>query len=105
MEVNFKNEFYDPLLLDILKYYITLGNTVELPPVKSVRLARKYLERTRYSDEEIITKSAIKLKHFHFQFAGMRSNRQEELFVKHFEDFIRHIVEVIGYLNGTIRNL
>jgi hypothetical protein len=96
---------YCPILDEILRYYTCFFDKEEPLKSKSILVARKYLERTRYSDEEIINKIRVRLRSCDFEFHGMKTEREKNFFVKYFETFLNHMVRVIGYINGTVYNL
>lgn len=96
---------YCPILDEILRYYTCFFDKEEPLKSKSILVARKYLERTRYSDEDIIQKTKVRLRSCDFEFGGRLTRRDKDSFVSYFEKFLTYLVRVIGYINGNVYNL
>lgn len=104
MIIKLASEFYCPILDDLFNFYIILGNTL-VPTPKRIFVARKYLEYTQYSVDEIILKTRLKLSSNDFNFEGRFTQKERNSFVLHFEGFITYVIKLIEYINGTVLDL
>jgi hypothetical protein len=105
MVAKLTEESYCPMLDELLRFYIILWDRTELSGPRGIYFARKYLERTQYSFEEIKARTNVKLRNSDFVFEGRLTHRERNGFVMHFETFLYRIAQVIGYINGTVKQL
>lgn len=95
---------YCSLLDELFKFYLYIGD-IHPTEKRSIYRARKYLECTRYSFDEIKARTRVKLRVSDFEFEGRLTYREKITFVKYFETFIEHIVLVIRYIHGGVKSI
>lgn len=107
MVVRLTGDSYCSLLDELLKFYVCKVNESRPlgPPVKSVYIARKYIEHTRYGFDEIITRTKVKLKRSDFEFEQKLTHGVKNKFINSFETFIAHVMLVIRYVQGIIKRI